>query len=50
VVFPVQQRPPQFLLQIPDLPGEGGLGEVEIVGRSGDAALPSYRQKVAQDP
>ena len=45
-----QQRPAQLLLQILHLAGEGGLGQVQKVGRPGDAALPGHGQEIAQRP
>ena len=32
------------------LPAEGGLGDVQVLGRPGDVPLPGHRQKVAEQP
>ena len=45
-----QQGVPQAVLQVLDLPGQGGLGQVQVIGGPGDAALPGHRQKIAQRP
>ena len=45
-----QQGAAEFLLQVLHLAGEGGLGQVQKVGRPGDAALPGHGQEIAQGP
>ena len=40
----------QLRLQIFELLGQGGLGDMEPFCSVGDAALPGYLQKIAQDP
>lgn len=50
VASPHEELLPQLLLQIPDLPGQRGLGEMQIIRRAGDGFLPGDRQKIAEHP
>ena len=43
---PYQQLLAQLLLQGFQLGGEGGLGQVQGLGRGGDALFPGHRQKI----
>jgi hypothetical protein len=42
-VPPLEQRDAQVLLQRPDLPADGGLGDEEFLGRSGEGEIPRRR-------
>ena len=41
-----EQLHPQLLLQLHQLPGEGGLGHMEQGGCPGDVLLPGHHQKI----
>ena len=45
---PDKQGFPDLLLQHHQLPGQGGLGEVEGLGGAGDALLPGHCEKIPQ--
>ena len=45
-VAPDHQLLAQFLLQLPELPGEGGLRQVQGLGRRRDVLFPCHREKV----
>ena len=40
---------PQLLLQLHQLPGKSGLGQMEQSGGLGDVFLPGYCQKISQN-
>lgn len=44
----MQQLDPQILFQGGDLVGDGGLGQIELLGRLGEIAVPGYRQEIAE--
>lgn len=50
VASPDKEGMAQSGFQVPDLPGEGGLGDVEDVGGIGHAALSGDGEKIVQDP
>lgn len=45
---PDQKGDPQLFLQLDDLLGKGGLGQVELFGRLGDALFRGDFQKILQ--
>ena len=45
-----KQRGAQFLLQVTDLAGEGGLGHMQDLGSTGDVFFLRHGQKIAQRP
>ena len=47
-VPPGEQLFPQLFLQIHQLAGQGGLGQMQVFGSPGDALFPGHRQKIAQ--
>ena len=47
---PEEQLFPQLRLQLHQLLGEGGLGDVKGLGGGGDAFLPGHRQKITHNP
>ena len=50
VVAPLEQLHPQLLLQLRDLPGQGWLGHVQLLGRLCEVFLPRYGQEVVEYP
>ena len=48
VISPFQQVFSQFFFQLPQLPGQGGLGNVQLFRRFGDVLLPGNCEKIAQ--
>ena len=48
VVAPDKELLAQLVFQVLQLPGQGGLGDVEPLGGVGDAALPGHLQKVEE--
>lgn len=49
VAAAVKELHPQLLLQLHQLPGQGGLGQMEQDRRLSDILLPGYRQKISQN-
>ena len=47
-VAPDHQLLAQLLLQLPELPGQGGLGQMQRLGRRRNVLLPGHGQKVLQ--
>jgi len=46
----IEQEKPQLSLQVPDLPGEGRLYDMEPICRSSEVLLLSNRDEIAQMP
>ena len=49
VLAPPEELDPQLLLQLHQLPGQGGLGQMEQCCSLSDVFLPGYRQEISQN-